>query len=353
VIVSEKLTGEETHESLVPLAEGHGKNGPLNAVKLSILVVAWNVRKQLTDCLRSIERYPPAAAFEVIVVDNDSVDGTAEAVRGDFPWVTVLANEQNCGFAAANNRAVAHAQGEYLLLLNPDTLVHPGGLDVLCEFLDRNGDVAVCGPRLLNENGTIQPSVRGVPSFRAVFYRYTIFRHVFLFRRQHREWLRSGFPYDRQADADQLMGAALMLRRAALNQVGLLDERFFLYYEEVDLCHRLRRAGWRAVFVPDATITHLGGQSSRQVPVAARIMMLESLLGYFRKHRGKIATGLFTCLFKPGVLAKWLCDLVVAAILYVISWLTFDRARRRKSAATIKNTALLLVRHSWWLLFRA
>jgi GT2 family glycosyltransferase len=353
VIVSEKPTGEETHALLVPLAEGQGRSTPRNAVKLSILVVAWNVRKQLTDCLRSIERHPPTAAFEVIVVDNASADGTAAAVRRDFPWVTVLANEHNRGFAAANNRGLARARGEYLLLLNPDTLVHPGGLDVLCEFLDRNGDVAICGPRLLNEDGTVQPSVRGLPSFRAVLHRHTIFRHVFLFRRQHRAWLRSGFPYDRQADADQLMGAALMIRRAALNQVGLLDERFFLYYEEVDLCLRLKQAGWRAVFVPDATITHRGGQSSRQVPVAARIMMLESLLGYFRKHHGRIATGLFTCLFKPGVLAKWLCDLVVGAVQYLASWLTFNQARRRKSAATVRNAALLLARHSWWLLFRA
>ncbi len=322
-------------------------------MRLSIIIVSWNVRQPLVACLQSLERHPPADPPEVIVVDNASTDGAVEVVRRDFPWASVLRNEENCGFAAANNRGIAVAQGEYLLLLNPDTLVHPRALETLCAFLHAHPDVGACGPRLLNEDGTLQPSARQFPSFRASLYRHTILRHLFVFRGHYRRWMMSDFPYDRQRDIDQLMGAALMLRRSAVDQVGLIDERFFMYYEEVDLCHRLRQAGWRIVFVPEATITHLGGESARQVPVAARIMMLNSLLGYFRKHRGRIATGLFNCLFKPGVVAKWLCDLVVGASLYLTAWLTFDPARRRKAAATVRDSALLLARHSWWLLFKA
>jgi GT2 family glycosyltransferase len=245
------------------------------------------------------------------------------------------------------------AQGEYLLLLNPDTLVHPHALDALCAFLHDNPDVDACGPRLLNEDGTVQASARGLPTFRSSLHRHTILRYFLVFRRQHRQWRMSGFQYDRQMDVDQLMGAALLLRRSALDQVGRMDERFFLYFEEVDLCHRLKQAGRRIVFMPGAAITHLCGESSRQVPVAAQIMLLNSLLKYLRKHRGRVATGLFNCIFKPGVVAKWFCDLVAGLLLYLASWLTCNPARRRKAAVRVRTSAVLLARHSWWLLFQA
>jgi GT2 family glycosyltransferase len=322
-------------------------------MKLSILIVSWNVRRDVVNCLRSIAENPPRDKFEVFLIDNASTDGTVETVRREFPGVTVLRNEENRGFAAANNRGLALAHGEYLLLLNPDTLVHPHALDTLGAFLDAHPEVGACGPRLVNDDGSIQPSARGFLSFRASLYHHTILRHLGVFRRQYRQWLMTDFLYDRQIDADQLMGAALLLRRSALDQVGRMDERFFMYHEEVDLCHRLQQAGWRIVFVPEATITHLGGQSARQVPVAARIMMLDSLLGYFRKHRGKVATFFFECMFKPGVLAKWISDLVAGALLYLISWLTFDRAQRGKAAAKVRDSVILLARHSWWLLFKA
>jgi hypothetical protein len=322
-------------------------------MRLSIVIVAWNVRRQLADCLESIGRYPPGGKFEVIVVDNASTDGTVEAVRRDFPWVTIFANEQNRGFAAANNRGLAVAQGEYLLLLNPDTIVHPHALETLCRFLQDHPDVDACGPRLLNKDGTLQPSAHGLPTFRASLHRHTIFRYFLVFRRQHRQWRMSSFPYDRQMDVDQLMGAALLLRRTALDQIGRLDERFFMYYEEVDLCHRLKQAGRRTVFVPEATITHLMGESSRQVPVATQIMMLDSLLRYLRKHRGRVAMSLFNCVFKPGVIAQWLWDFVTGVFQYLASWLIFDPARRRKSTAKVRKSAVLLGKHSWWLLFKA
>jgi GT2 family glycosyltransferase len=322
-------------------------------MKLSIVIVAWNVREQLTDCLQSLDRCPPREACEVFVVDNASTDGTAEAVRRGFPGVTVLANEKNCGFAAANNQGFALAHGEYVLVLNPDTIVPPRALDILCAFMDRRPEVGACGPRLLNAAGTVQPSARRFPSFRASLHRHTVFRHLPVFRQQHHQWLMRDFRHDEERDVDQLMGAALFLRRAALDQVGGMDERFFMYYEEVDLCYRLRQAGWRIVFVPEATITHLGGESSRQAPVAARIMAIDSLLRYFRKHRGPVATGLFNCVFKPAVLAKWLGDLGASVLLYVASCMTFDTAKRRKAAAKVRDSLLLLAKHSGWLLFKA
>jgi hypothetical protein len=127
-------------------------------MRLSILIVSWNVRQDIVNCVRSIEQDPPQAEFEIIVIDNASEDGTVEVLRHDFPQVTLIANDENHGFAAANNQGIAGSRGEYVLLLNPDTILHPHSLDTLCAFLDGHPDVGACGPRLLNEDGTLQPS---------------------------------------------------------------------------------------------------------------------------------------------------------------------------------------------------
>lgn len=322
-------------------------------MKLSIIIVSWNVRKHVLDCLRSAGQHALAGPCEIIVVDNGSADGTAEAVRRGFPAVNVVANRENRGFAVACNQGMAQAQGEYLLLLNPDTRVHSHALDTLCAFMDDHPDVGACAPKLLNDDGTVQASVSRFPSFRGALHRHTLFRHLLLFRRRKDRLSTKLFPYDTQRDVDQPMGAALLLRRSALDQVGWMDERFFMYYEEVDLCYRLKQAGWRVVFVPDAVITHSEGQSSSQIPVAARIMVLRSLLRYFRKHRGLITTGLFNCLFKPAVIAGEMYDIVVGALTYAVSLLVGNDARRRKSAAKVRHSAILLGKYSWWLLLKA
>ena len=327
--------------------------GDRTPLRLSIIIVTWNVRRHVLDCLQSIGRCPLCDAFEVIVVDNASTDGTVDAVRRDSPHVTVLANEKNRGFAAASNQGIAESRGQYLLLLNPDTIVHPHSLDTLRSFMDSHPDVGVCGPRLLNGDGTIQASARRFPTFRATLHHYTIFRHLRIFQPRYQSWVMADFPHDNQRDVDQLMGSALLLRRAAVAQVGPMDERFFMYFEEVDLCYRLRQAGWRIVFLPDAIITHLGGRSSRQTPVAARMMMLGSLLRYFRKHRGPVVTGFFNCLFKPAVIAREVFDLLVGSVTYAASLLARNATRRARSAAKIKNAAILLGKYSWWLVFKA
>lgn len=322
-------------------------------VRLSIIIVSWNTRQVLLDCLASIGRYPPSGLFEVLVIDNASTDDSAESIRRHHPHVLLIANDQNRGFAAANNQAIARARGQYLLLLNPDTIVHPHSLDILCEFMEHHEEVTACGPRLLNEDGTLQPSARRFPTFRGALHRYTALRYFGIFRGHYRRWLMKDFAHDRQMDVDQLMGSALLVRRSAVEQVGRMDEQFFVYYEEVDLCCRLKQAGGRIVFVPDAIITHLGARSSRQVPVGRRVMMLESLLRYFRKHRGRLATALFNGMFKPGVLLRVFCQALGNALIYICALLTRNPKRRAKSAGVIRDSAVLLAKHSWRLLLRA
>ncbi|MGE5297471.1 MAG: glycosyltransferase family 2 protein [Solirubrobacterales bacterium] len=319
---------------------------------LSILIVTWNTRDILLECLESIGQHAPQRAYEIIVVDNASTDGTVESLRR-FPEIRVIANSRNCGFAAGNNQGLQASSGRYVLLLNPDTIVHPRSLEALCDFMDRNEDVAACGPRLLNADGTLQPSARRFPTFRGALYRYTPLRSLGIFRSHYRRWLMKDFRHDRQTDVDQLMGSALLLRKSWVERVGPLDEQFFLYFEEVDLCRRIKQAGGRIVFTPEAVITHLGGRSSRQVPVEKSLMAMESLLRYFRKHRGRRATALFSCAFKPGILLQSLCQALGGVTTYGGALLTSNYDRRSKSAATIRNSTLLLTKHTWRLLFKA
>jgi hypothetical protein len=321
-------------------------------VKLSIVIVSWNVKEYLVSCLRSIEENGPNHEFEIIVVDNASADGSVDAVRDSFPQVDVIANKDNRGFAAANNQGIEKSQGQYLLLLNPDTIVHPGSLDILIKFMDYDKDVGACGPKLLNEDRTTQRSVRRFPTFRAALYRHTIFRRIGLFRRQYKRWLMKDFSYDTQTELDQLMGAALMVRRSVMDQVGWMDERFFMYYEEVDFCYRVKKAGWRVVFVPAAMITHFGGRSSAQIPVENSAMFLTSMLKFFRKNRGVFVTGLFDILFKPAVVLKYINNIVVGLLTYVLATLLFDQRRQDKAVKKIKNSTSWLRKYFWQLLFK-
>jgi len=321
-------------------------------VKLSIIIISWNVKNDLIRCLKSLYEYQPSNKFEVVVVDNASTDGTVEAIKNNFPEVVVLSNSENRGFAAANNQGIERSRGKYILLLNPDTIVHPDSLNILVNFMDGNADVGACGPKLLNEDGTIQPSARRFPTFRGALYRHTALRFLRIFRNEYKKWLMKDFDHKTQMDIDQVMGAALMVKRSITDRIGTMDEQFFMYYEEVDLCYRVKQAGWRVVFVPAAVITHFGGQSSGQIPVGKRIMMLTSLLKFFRKHRGRLPTAVFNCLFKPAIIVRDICNIAAGAFAYIFSVIIMNKKQRRKSAAKVKNSLILLGKYCGKLLLK-
>ena len=321
-------------------------------MKLSVIIVSWNVREELTGCLESLMESQPKDDFELIVVDNASTDGTAEAIRESFANCRIIANSNNCGFATANNQGIKESQGEYVLLLNPDTIIPQESLNILIKFMDENKDVGICGPRLLNEDNSTQPSARRFPTFRAALHRHTIFRSIGLFRKQYKRWLMKDFNHNEQTDVDQLMGACLLIRRSVLDEVGMLDEVFFMYYEEVDLCFRIKRKGYRVVFVPEASIIHLGGRSASQVPVSKRIAAMTSLLKFFQKHYGGFSTGLFACLFKSALVLKDIKTIAVSSIVYVFSVVVSDKKHREKCSKKIKNSLQLLSNYSWRSLFK-
>lgn len=279
---------------------------------LSILVVNWNVRDLLRRCLQSILANLPACQLEIIVVDNGSTDGSVEMVRTEFPQVHLIANPDNRGFPAANNQGLAVARGRYVLLLNPDTEVVGNALETMVAFADAHPDVGVVGPMLLNPDGTVQSSRRRFPTLLTAVFEST-WLQPYAPRRLLARYYVLDRPDDEVQDVDWVTGAALMARREAIEQVGPLDEGFFMYSEELDWCRRFREAGWRVVYLPTARVIHYGGKSSEQVLPARHIHFQRSKIRYFRKYHGAIAAGVLWAVIVGNYLwqigvegAKWL-----------------------------------------------
>jgi GT2 family glycosyltransferase len=250
-------------------------------MKLSIVIVSWNTRDLLANCLESLALAMDTQT-EVLVVDNASQDGTAQLLRERFPWARLIENRENTGFARANNQAIRESSGRYILLLNPDMTVHSGALETLVKFMDAHSAVGVAGSRLLNPDGSLQTSCYPAPTVARELWR--LFHLDTL--RPYGVYRMADWPLDIPRPVDVLLGACLMLRRELLEQVGLLDESYFMYTEEVDWCYRIRQKGWTIYWVPQAEMVHYGGQSTRQVAAEMFLHLYQSKLRYFYKHHG-------------------------------------------------------------------
>lgn len=247
----------------------------------------WNTRDLLRACLQSLYRYPPDVSFEVIVVDNASEDGSAAMVRAEFPQVVLIANSENRGYAGGNNQALAQAQGAYVLLLNPDTEVFPDTLNRALAFLEAHPDAGAVGAKQFFPDGRVQASVRGFPTPANLLWEVSGLAR--LFPRWLGGYRMRGFTYDRVAVVEQPMATFLMVRRAVVEQVGLMDEAFPLFFNDVDWCYRIVQAGWRIYFVPEVQILHHGGASTRQVRLSAIRESHRALEVFYRKHyRGRV-----------------------------------------------------------------
>ncbi len=252
---------------------------------LSIVIVSWTTRDLLHRCLAAIaagQGARPGPAVEVIVVDNASSDGSAELVRSAFPWVSLLENSANLGFARANNQGIAQAHGRYVVLLNSDTEVQDDALARLASFADAHPQAGAVGPRLLNADGSLQPSCHPMLTPTREFWRL-------LFMEPIRP--RATYPLERWGTAwprrvEVIKGACVLLRAAALAQVGPLDERYFIYTEEVDLCYRLAQAGWELWWEPAARVVHYGGASTRQAAQEMYVQLYRSKIQFYRKFGG-------------------------------------------------------------------
>ena len=254
------------------------------APELSIVIVTWNSRGYLEPCLRSLGA--GARDREVFVVDNASQDGTPDLVRASFPEVRLVVNTENLGFAAATNVGLRQAGGRHALLLNPDTLAHPGALEALTAYADAHPEAWALGPRLLDPDGSLQRTGVRFPSAWNL-----LVEALFLDRLLPRTRL-FGSHCERYADpararrVDYLQGSCLLLRMDAVRRVGELDEEFFLYFEETDWCYRCRAAGGEVHYVPDATVTHHGGSGERHYGERRLLLHHAGLLRFCRKHYG-------------------------------------------------------------------
>ncbi len=254
---------------------------------LSVVVVSRDVRDLLAACLESLHQIDNGFVIETLVVDAASSDGSSAMVRQRFPAVRQLASRENLGFTRGNNWAIRLARGRHVMLLNPDTVVRPGALRALVTFLDAHPDVGVAAPKLVFPDGSVQSSRRRFPRPVTGFVESTVLERWLGRSRVVREYRLDDGPADAPQDVDWVVGAAMVVRREAFEQAGLLDERFFMYSEEVDLCRRIRAAGWRVVYVPDAVVVHHEGRSSEQNLVQRNLDFHESRFRYYRKHFGR------------------------------------------------------------------
>lgn len=299
----------------MPLAEA--------APDISVVIVSWNVRPLLTQCLDSFiavagltldDQRPQGLlggrSIDFWVVDNGSTDDTVATLRAQYRWVHLIDAGRNLGFGAGNNLALGQCRGRLVLLLNPDTVITRAAdgrdaITVLADELECAPDVALVGPRLVYGDGTPQSSRRRFPTLAMGLMESTLLERWFPGNRWARRYHLDDVPADRVQDVDWVTGACMLVRREALAQVGLFDEGFFMYSEELDLCKRLRAAGWRVVYQPQATVVHYEGQSSGQVVARRQVLFNTSKVRYFDKHVGAVSATVLRLALLSGFALEW------------------------------------------------
>ena len=274
-------------------------------VNLSISIVNYNNKECLRNCLDSIYSSDPETSLGITVVDNGSSDDSVEVVRQAFPSVTVIENSENCGFAKANNQGIRASRGQYVLSLNNDTVIKNGTLDGLVRFMQEHPDVGVCGPKVLNPDGTLQHQCRrSFPTISSsLFYFLKLHR---LFPRSERlgRYLMTHLDDDDATEVDSVSGCCMMVRREVIEKVGVLDENYIMYGDDLDWCYRIKQAGWKVCYVPDVHIVHLGGQSSRRVPGKCVILFFRAMVIFYRKHYAHKHTFIVNGIVYVGICLK-------------------------------------------------
>ena len=297
---------------------------------LSIIIVNWNTRDLLCQCLDSLTQKVEGIEMEILVVDNGSTDGSVAAVRDKFPGVRLIENPVNMGFAKANNQAISLSSGEYLLLLNPDTQVKDETVVKMLSFMDAHAEAGLVGAQLLNADGSKQNSIANFPSLATELLNKSLLRRLF-----PEKFPGKGRDYPGPVEVDSVIGACMMVRRKAVEQMGLLDEKFFLFLEETDWCYRIKKAGWKVYHIPQAEIFHFQGKSAEAEKGKARIEYYRSRYHYFRKNRGSFQSSVLFI----GLIIKLSVELVFATIACVFTLFMVKKWRTKFS------TYLYLM---WW-----
>jgi len=262
---------------------------------VSIIIVAWNVRQLLHDCLKSVYDQTEGIDFEVIYVDNASEDGSVEMVAEQFPKVLIIENRENQGFIKANNQGIEISEGRYVLLLNSDTIVLDNAIAKTIKFANEHPEAAVVGCRVLNPDMTLQRTSAMYHSLLNMFlsatYLYKIFPKSRFFGREAMTW----WDFNDVKEVEVVYGCFSLVRRKAIDQVGLMDPRYFVFGDDPDWCYRFSKAGWKIMFTPDARIIHYGGQTTKQMARTFRLQLHGSQLIFMKLHRSRL-TFPFACI---------------------------------------------------------
>ncbi|MBI1281429.1 MAG: glycosyltransferase [Anaerolineaceae bacterium] len=256
---------------------------------LSIIIVNWNAKDLLTRCLQCVESTVKKISYETFVVDNASTDGSQEMVRRDFPNVKLIANEGNVGFATANNQAMKVSEGRYVLLLNSDAFVKENTIDAMVAFMDEHPEAGMAGCKLLYGDGSLQPSCATFPTLTTEIIIALGLDKLFPKSSLFGKYLMTDWDYNDTRDVDAILGAFMLVRADLIPKVGMMDEGFFMYSEEVDWCYRFKDAGWKILFYPGVECIHLWGGSSNAVKGETLLRLYRSRVRFFRKHYGKLS----------------------------------------------------------------
>lgn len=276
---------------------------------VSVVIVNYNVREFLEQALGSVVRASSRLAVEIFVVDNNSVDGSVPMVRERFPEVKLIANEDNVGFGVANNMAIEQARGRYVLILNPDTIVQEDTLEYLVSFMDERPEAGAAGCQILNPDGTFAPeSRRSFPTPEVAFYRMTGLARFFPQSRTFGRYNMTFLPRDEVAEVDALSGSCMFVRREALlghaSGIGLFDEDFFMYGEDLDLCFRIQEAGWKIYYAPGTQIIHYKGESTKKGEFRYVKLFYGAMVLFTRKHLKNRHSRVFAAILQGAIMAR-------------------------------------------------
>ncbi len=304
------------------------------SVTLSVVVVSWNTRQLVLNCLESLTRCQFPVPPEVILVDNASSDDTVECVRKQFPNTKIIENNANLGFARANNLGLEICTGEFIALINSDVVVSDGCLETMVNYMQQHLDIGMLGPKMILRDGTIGQSVYRFPTLWGWFCNAFSLNAIFKNSEKFGDFSMANFRYDRTLDVDVLTGWFWMVRKQALDKIGGLDTRFFMYGEDLDWPKRFHQGGWRVVFLSEAESIHYCGASSGRAPTRFYLEMNRANLQYFKKHHGA-----------GSLVGFWLAIWMHQAVRIVGYGLLFLLRRRNREVAAhkVKRSAACLL----------
>ncbi|MGE5293534.1 MAG: glycosyltransferase family 2 protein [Solirubrobacterales bacterium] len=293
-----------------------------NKSSLAIIIISFNVCKLLKECLESIYRETTRTRFEIWVIDNLSRDDSVRMLKESFPGVHLIENQENLGFTRANNQAIAKCQSDLVLLLNPDTLIQDGALDKMVQFMDEHPDVGVSGCRVLNPDGSLQLACRrSIPSPKVAFYRLSGLSRLFPNSKVMAKYNLTYLDPDKPHEVDAVSGAFLLIRKQVVDRIGMLDETFWIFGEDIDWCIRAKKAGWKVMYYPDARILHYKGIGCGTNSRKTSYEFYRAMYLFHRKHFAKDCSPITNGLIYIGIFAKAL-----------LSWRRFLPAKARSNS---------------------